>query len=511
MKHKLILIVGLMVLLVRPLPVLAESATTPKTEVVYGMLDANGSVQSIQVVNVYTDPYIVDFGDYRSILNLSSNDVITLNGDQLTAQTTTVPLYVQGTLRSLVLPWTIQIRYYLNGSEMTPTQIAGKSGQLMIKLNVQPNPSANPTFAANMALQVGVSIDQNLAKDIASVNATVAQAVAATQLTYTVLPGKSLDTAIEATVTDFRMDAISLNGIRMVMGFDVDPSSLTDRFSELSEAIAALDDGAAQLLSGVKALESGFGKYVAGLGQFEAGLNQLALILDQLDEGALAVSAGLNLLLEQHAALLGGALAIQQATFDAVNANLIGSGLPELTPENYALILEGNEALAPVKAQLDGAIAFTQGLQAYLDGVTQLALGAQGVSDGLHQVNAAQATLAQTATQLYQAAQSLNTALAQLRQGLATYQRGTADFEHETSNLDETIENEIKALIDEISGNGDPIQSFVSTKNTGSSAVQFVLRTSAIELPKADVPEDPAPVKRSFWEKLWDLLTFWMN
>ena len=511
MKHKLILIVGLIVLLAQPLAIHAESTPTPKTEVIYGMLDANGAVQSIQVVNVYTASDILDFGDYSAVLNLSTDDVITVSGDQLSAQTDTLPLYVQGSLRSLVLPWTIQIRFYLDGTEMTPAQVAGKSGQLMIKLNVQPNPLANPTFAANMALQVGVSLDQNLVKDIISVNATVAQAVASTQLTYTVLPGKSLDTAIEATVTDFRMDAISLNGIRMVMGFDVDPSALTDRFGELTDAISSLDDGAAQLLSGIKALEAGFENYVTGLGQFEAGLNQLALSLDQLDDGALAVSAGLNDLIEANAALLGGALAIQQATFDGVNASLVGSGLPELTPENYALVLTGNDALAPVKAQLDGAVAFTQGLQAYLDGVTQLALGAQGVSDGLAQINAAQALMAQSATQLYQVAQSLNSALAQLRQGLATYKRGTSEFENETSNLDETIENEIQALIDDISGNGDPVQSFVSEKNTGITAVQFVLRTSAIELPKADLPDDPAPVKRTFWEKLWDLLTSWMD
>jgi putative membrane protein len=297
----------------------------------------------------------------------------------------------------------------------------------------------------------------------------------------------------------------------MVMGFEVDPSSLTDRFSELSQAVSSLDDGARQLLNGIKSLESGFGTYVSGLGQFEAGLAQLALEFDQLDQGALAVSSGLNQLLEQNAALLGGALAIQQATFDSVNAGLMGSGLPTLTPENYALILDGNDALASVKAQLDGAVTFTQGLQAYLDGVTQLALGAQGISDGLSQVNEAQALLAQTATQLYQAAQSLNGALQQLRQGLATYQRGTASFENETSDLDETIETEINALIEELSGNGDPIKSFVSEKNTGITAVQFVLRTTAIELPKAIIPEEPAPVKRSFWEKLWDLLTFWMK
>ena len=511
MKHTFIVILGLVLLMSQPLTLHAESDTTPKTEVVYGLLDAQGAITSVHVVNVYTDGLIRDYGDYTSIINLSTDDVLAYTNQQIEGQTETLPLYVQGTLRAPVLPWLIQIRYYLDGREISPEQLAGQDGRLLIKLNVSPNPEANPTFAANMALQVGVSLDQHNARDIVSVNATVAQAVASTQLTYTVLPGKSLDTAIEATVTDFAMEAMTLNGIRMVMGFDVDSSSLTERFGELTSAVSALDDGAAELLQGLAALEAGFGDYVSGLGQFKTGLEQVALSLDQLDDGALAISVGLNQLIQQNAALLGGALAIQQATFDAVNANLMGSGLPVLTPENYALVLAGNDALAAVKAQLDGAVAFTQGLQAYLDGVTQLALGAQGISDGLTQLNAAQALLAQTANQLYQAAQSLNTALTQVRQGMATYKRGTASFENETDDLDQTIETEIDALIKELSGNGDPVQSFVSEQNTGITAVQFVLRTAAIETPKAIVPEEPEPIKRNFWEKLWDLLTFWMN
>jgi putative membrane protein len=511
MKQKLILILGLVVLLSQPLAVHAEILTTAKTEVVYGLLDASGNVNTIHVVNVYADPVILDYGDYAAIVNLSSDDRITLTGDRVEGQTDAMPLYLQGTLTSLVLPWTIQIRYFLDGNELTPTQLAGKSGQLLITLHIEANPLAHPTFAANMALQVGVTLDQHHATDILSVNATSAQAASSTQLTYTVLPGKRLETAIEATVTDFRMDAITLNGIRMAMSFDVDPTALTDQLGELSQAIAQLDDGAAELLSGIQALESGFGEYVEGLAHFEAGMAQVALSLEELDEGAFAISTGLNDLIQQHSALLGGALAIQQATFDAVNTSLTGSGLPVLTPENYTQILTGNDALAQIKTQLDGAVAFTQGLQAYLDGVTQLAFGAQGVSEGLAQVNAATAMLAQTATQLYQAAQTLNGALTQLRQGLAAYKKGTAEFENETSDLDETIEAEINAMISGLSGNGDPVRSFVSDKNTGIRAVQFVLRTSAIETPKAAVPEDPEPIKRTFWEKLWDLLTGWMN
>jgi len=509
MKITLKIIISLGLISTMMLSVSAQGEASPKEEVVYGLLDAKGTVKSIQVVNVFSNGLIVDYGDYSKLVNLSTEDPITITGDKITAEIDAPRIYIQGDLKNLELPWVVTIQYYLNEQSIEPAQLGGKSGQLRITISVVSNPDINPTFAANMALQVGVKLDQTLISDLKTSGATLAEAGSSKQITYTILPNRSLNTSIEATVKDFEMDPITLNGLRMTLGFDVDTSSLKSELTQLSDAIAQLDDGALELQKGIRALANGFNEYVLGVAQFDAGLAQLALSGNALKQGALALSTNLSLLTQQNQQLLAGALTIQQATFDAVNANLAGYGLPVLTPQNYVQVLSAVPDLAAVKAQLDGSVQFTQGLSDYLDGVVLLALGAQDVSNGISQYVDANALLAQSSHQLYLAAQQLNTALKQVKNGLAEYTKGTGQLHDETEDLDSTLESAIEDMISDFTGNGDPIISFVSEKNINISSVQFVLKTESIQAPKADEPIEPEPVKRNFWEKLWDLFSKW--
>lgn len=478
---------------------------TSKEEVVYGMLNADGSVSVIHVVNIYDSGTILDYGTYSKVTNLSTAEALTYVDDAITAVLDAKRVYVQGDMTVLELPWTVLIEYTLDDQPIDPTKLGGKSGDLKIHLVISANPKVNPSFAANMALQVGLSLDQSRIADLKTTKATLAQAGSAQQVTYTVLPGQSLNTVLQMTVTDFEMDPITLNGIRMTLGFDVDTSTLTDQLTSLTDAIAQLDTGVGQLKEGMNALSSGFESYVAGMNQFNTGLAQLALSGEALSLGANALSTNMALLVEQNEGLKQGALAIQQATFDSVNASLSGSGLPELTVENYGAVLDSVPELASVKAQLDGVVQFTQGLSSYLDGVVALSLGASDLSLGLAQYTAANTLMAESANALYVSSGQLNTALKQLKEALITLKKGTGTLHDETSDLDDEMALAIEDLIAQFSGNGDPVMSFVSSKNTSINAVQFVMKTTSIKGPEAEKPQDPVPVKRSLWEKLIDL------
>lgn len=505
-KMKFILsCLGLIALTMQPIAALGE--VSPKEEVIYGLLNTDGTVKSITVVNVFSSGTILDYGNYSKVLNLTTQDPLVVTSDKIEAVIPADRVYVQGNLNILELPWEVQISMTLNDQAVDPQTMGGKSGQLKIRLKVVVNPDINPTFAANMALQVGVTLDNGRIKDLKTTGATLAEAGSSKQITYTVLPGRTLDTVIEVSVTDFRMDPITLNGIRMNLGFEVDTSSFKTQLSMLSEAIAQLDDGAGELKSGIVALSSGFDDYVSGVNQFNTGLSQLALSGKAMSLGASALSTNMATLTQQNETLKQGALAIQQATFDSINASLSGMGLPELTVENYALVLQGIPDLASVKAQLDGVVQFTQGLSAYLDGVVQLSLGATELTEGLAQYQGALELLAQSSTQLYQASVKLNAALSQLKTGLIEYKKGTGTLHQETETLDASIDEAIQEMISGFMGNGDPIVSFVSAKNTNVTSVQFVLKTTAIEAAEAEKPADPIPAKRNLWEKLIDLFS----
>jgi len=505
MKKYLWILICLAMMMLPKQSVKALGEPSPKEEVVYGMLNADGSVKAIHVVNVFATGTVLDYGNYSKVTNLSTTDALTFSGDVLSAVIAAQRVYIQGDMTVLELPWIISIRYVLDDQPIEPAKLGGKSGKLKISIQITANPAINPTFAANMALQVGVTLDQTRISDLKTSDATLAEAGSSKQITYTVLPGQSLNTVIETTVNNFKMDPITINGIRMTLGFTVDTSSFKRQLKSLSDAITQLDAGAAQLKSGMTALSSGFDAYVLGMDQFSTGLSQLALSGEALSLGADALYTNMALLVQQNDSLKQGALTIQQATFDSVNASLSGSGLPELTTDNYAAILDTVPELAAVKAQLDGVVQFTQGISAYLDGVLQLTGGVQDLSSGLAQYTAANTLLAQSANQLYQSSIQMNTALKQLKEGLNALKQGTGTMHQETSNLDGSIDSAIQDMISQFSGNGDPVMSFVSDKNTAVTGVQFVLKTSAIQVPEADKPADPIPVKRTIWEKLIDL------
>jgi len=504
MKKILPITLSFALLFTSVIPAEAAAIPSPKEEVVYGLLNSDGSVNNLYVVNIFNGGAITDYGDYSEIHNMTTSEELKQNGDRITVSTRASKFYYKGTFKDKELPWTIGIRYFLDGREIAGTELGGKSGQLKIEVAIKQNKKVRSTFFENYALQIALSLDNQLSTNIQAANATIAQAGSKKQLTYTVLPGNSMDITVTANVHDFEMEAITLNGVKLSLGITVDRDALTGQFSELAEAIKEMDSGAAELLTGLNQLSSGMQKYIDNMGPFKDGMKQLAEGSDQVNTGAAALKDGLADLSKQNESLINGALAIRQAIFDSVNAELSQRelGLPVLTPENYRAVLSSIPGLEAVKQQLDGAVEFTQGLQGYTDGVAQLGKGASDLAAGTAQLESSAALAASSANELYTAGAELNTAIKQLRDGLASYEKGTKKLRSETSDLSSQINDKIDELLGSISGKGDQVVSFVSDKNTNISAVQFVLKTEAVKLPDTPSPIYSEPKALSFWQKL---------
>jgi putative membrane protein len=485
----------------------AEAVPSPKEEVVYGMLKSDGSVNNLYIVNIFNGGAITDYGNYSDIHNMTTSEKLSQNGDKITINTKTNKFYYQGTLDKKELPWDIVIKYFLEGKEISGTELAGKSGKLKITMSVKQNNQINSTFFENYALQIALSLDNKLCSNINADNATVAEAGSKKQLAYTVLPGNGIEIAVTADVHDFEMDAITINGIKLSLGITFDSDEFTGQISELSDAIKGLDDGAGELLDGLNQLSSGMQKYITGMKAFKDGLVQLSGGADQLNTGAMALKNGLSELTKQNDSLINGALAIQQAAFDSVNAQLgeMKLGLPVLTPENYSTVLSPIPDLAAVKKQLDGAVQFTQGLKGYMDGVVQLGKGASDLAGGAAEFKSSSSVIASSANELYNAGAKLNTAIKKVRDGLASYKEGTKKLKDGTSGMSSQINNKVDEMLGSISGNGDKAISFVSDKNTNVTAVQFVLKTDSINLPEAPKAVATIPVELNFWQKLLKL------
>ena len=501
-------------------PVSGQDPPSPKEEAVYGILGHDGSVRSLYVVNIFNGGSITDYGSYSEVRNLTTSEKLVRDGDKITIETDAEKFYYQGTLEKKELPWNFEIKYYLDGSELPACELAGKSGRLKIALSVRRNDKFAGSFFGNYALQVSLPLNSRLCSDIVAENAVIAEAGGKKQITWTVLPGKDADLAVTAYVRDFGMDPVTINGIRLAFGIEADTGVFSDRIIQLANAVKELDSGAGELLAGLEQLSDGMRKYTDGLKAFNDGVSRLSSGAGELEAGAAALRDSLRELSGQNAIIMSGAYAIQQATFDAVNARLkeIDQRMPDLTPENYTDVLSQlsqmpgisqlpglSDALSDVKQQLDGVVQFTQGLEGYTDGVAQLGAGAGELATGASEFSSSAAMLAASSNELFKAGTDLYSAVQKLRDGLASYKAGTGKLRDGTSGIDSEIEKEIDKLLEGILGADEKPVSFVSEKNTNVTAVQFVLRTDAISIPKTADDAAGEPAQLTFPQRLLKL------
>ena len=341
MKHiQKITAAALSVLLLGPASVaaLAEADPSEKEEVIYIMTDASGKVTDMEAVNIFAGGDVTDYGEYSAVKMLNTTDKITQIGDKITFSSGADKVYYQGTMKNTAIPWDISIRYFLDGDEYSAEDIAGMSGALEICFSVSKNESCNGSFYEDYALQASFTLDTDMCRNITASGATVANVGSDKQLTYTILPGKGIDTVIRADVTDFEMDAVSVNGVRLNMNFEVDDAELMDKVDEIVSAIGELNDGASEVRDGtgklydatgtltnkVGELNSGVGALTGGAGDLYSGLSGITAKSDQLTDAAYSAYEGLC-----------------SAAAAALNAQLEANGMDAvtLTPSTYSAVL----------------------------------------------------------------------------------------------------------------------------------------------------------------------------
>ena len=651
--------------LLAAMPLRAQAAEAAgKEEVVYINLLPDGTPDTVDVVNIFDLPQggaIRDWGDYASVRNMTTTDPLTLEDGQVTGDVGPGKLYYEGRLENAAIPWDISIGYELDGTEVAPEELGGRSGQLTMHITAAKNPACAGTYFEDYALQISLTLDGDRAADIQAPGATMANVGGDKQLTYTVLPGKGADITLTAQVTDFAMEPIAINGVALSLEVDVDDEELLSQVTDLTDAIAQLDEGAgtisdgtaeltagigqaaqgasalyfgaSSLWSGASELKSGGDSVQSGAASVSAGAAEVDVGAQGLKSGLDSLSAGLSALNDQSAALTGGSaqvlaglqsiqaglsgggsvdtgainatLAGLESQADSLTATLSGmSGLSGSMTEIAALLrgVSGNlqgiinshsedaelkgqlEAvqgslgtvinqyatillqLAPLQSldvaslqaqlasakdclgQLSGMTAsldalktgvdtltaqyviLDEAIQAYTAGVadacsgcgqlvsgaSDLTAGTASLAEGAGSLASGAATLAEGISDVYDAAGtltagagSLDSGVGALAEGAATLgegagqmKEGTAALAEGTNGMDQQVADGIDGMLADITGSGERPMSFASEKNGQVDAVQFVIRTPAIEVP-APAQEEPAPEEEpSFWEKL---------
>ena len=119
-KSTTVFLVSALLVSALPVSVSAMEANTDKEEVIYVNLDNDGLVREINAVNIFdgnTEGLIIDYGKYLDVRNMTTTDTIDLSGDAIKINSSAEKLYYEGKLESTLMPWDIQIRYFLDGRE----------------------------------------------------------------------------------------------------------------------------------------------------------------------------------------------------------------------------------------------------------------------------------------------------------------------------------------------------------------------------------------------------------
>ena len=294
-----------------------------KDESVYLISDANGNVNKTIVVdhlkNKDKKDTLEDASNLSDIENVKGKEKFTQSGDKLTWQAGGKDIYYQGTATEEP-PVTQKVTYYLDGKEISPEDLAGKSGKVKIRFDYTNTTSYTETvngekqtvsvpFAAITGLVLGdgfENIEVTNGKAEVSDSSSVVLGYALPGLKDSLgIKDKDLDGDVNipeymemtADVENFSMPAAMtfvVNASDYVSTDGIDTSDLDDMINDLKDASTQLQDGSKTLAEGTDTLTDGLSTLQSKLGTFASGVGTLQSGLKTYTDGVSTLSGGLN-------------------------------------------------------------------------------------------------------------------------------------------------------------------------------------------------------------------------
>lgn len=386
-----------------------------KDESVYLISDANGNVNKTIVVdhlkNKDKKDTLEDASNLSDIENVKGKEKFTQSGDKLTWQAGGKDIYYQGTATEEP-PVTQKVTYYLDGKEISPEDLAGKSGKVKIRFDYTNTTSYTETvngekqtvsvpFAAVTGLVLGdgfenIEVTNGKAEVSDSSSVVLGYALPGLKDSLGIKDG-DLDGDVNipeymemtADVENFSMPAAMtfvVNASDYVSTDGIDTSDLDDMINDLKDASTQLQDGSKTLAEGTDTLSDGLSTLQSKLGTFASGVGTLQSGLKTYTDGVSTLSGGLNTLGNSTGALVSG-------------ADKLNSGAGQLA---------------------SGSATLKDGLKAYTDGASTLAAGASNLDAGMDTLKSGTDTLSQSAPSLVSGVNSLSDGINTLDKALKT-------------------------------------------------------------------------------------------
>jgi len=257
-----------------------DESLAVKNETVYVLLDHDGTALDQRIVNrIYGQEIpgaglVVDYGDYVSVENMITGDKPVTDHNRVIWDSELLEnedIYYEGTIQKQ-LPVDITIAYYLDGIEIQPENLAGKSGRLELLINFKNNlnysePLSYYDYEGNLVtkqddnyvpllVQGTLDADLNLYSEIDPGSGMSLIMGQTASINFMVFPYPEDEIRISMNGVDIELERIS---------FMITPQMLTVPDVDIEDMLI-------QMLEGIRKFSEGFGELSDGADQILQGL-----------------------------------------------------------------------------------------------------------------------------------------------------------------------------------------------------------------------------------------------
>lgn len=452
-----------------------------KEETVYVLADSTGKERKVIVsdhlINDGNKDTIEDASDLKDIENVKGDETFKQDGSKLTWQADGNDIYYQGT-STKETPVSQTITYSLDGKEVKPEELAGKSGKVTIRFDYTNNETVKTKIGGKeeeiyvpFAAISGMVLDDSFS-NVKVTNGKVISDGKNNIVVGYALPGlkESLDVddsdfdgdvsipdyvEVTADVENFSLSTtmtVVMNATNFISkDGDADLSEVDDMLDTLTDATDQLKDGSGELADGVDTLKSKMGEFKDGVGTLKNGIKDYTDGASTLSTGIGTLKSGVDTLAGSVPTLISGVGTLKDGSASAAKgASSLKDGAGTLKKGAKDVSTGANTLSNGVKDLSTGANTLSGGASDLSTGADTLSAGATSLSDGAN-------TLSSGAASLNDGVQSIATNMKTLVSGTQSVSDGAAQLNTGVGTLIGTLNKmgtdlaETKASIGEIS------------------------------------------------------------
>ncbi len=446
------------------LPVMAYT----KEETIYSKLDASGkqyqTIVSSHIKNTDAQTTLKDISDLLNIENTNGYETFEKDGNTLLWNANGNDIYYKGETKK-ELPVSCNIKYELDGKQISKDEIAGRSGKVKMTLEYTNNEKhivningKNETMYTPFLVIAGTMINNETNKNITISNGKVIDDGSKTVVVGMAFPGMQeslginkkdfelpIKIEIEMDTTDFELDTIA-NFVTPKIVESKDDLAKLDKLDKVYEKVATLQSASDEILNGAKTLKDGTEEYSNKKQEFNTAVKQVSGGMSSASKSYQELDNGINILNKSSKVLGNGAKQISNGTSQvSQNLDLIATKLGEVE-EGSKKLEQGEAQIAEGLKQISSGIKLEDSSES-VKNLKALIKQNQDTIDTLTNANKAlKAQLTQENSSIIKPQIEANTKMIALLTANKTAQEETLKTLSSTSQSITKLENGIKQL-----------------------------------------------------------------